>query len=466
MSRPNLLALACVVAGIGFALWGLWAFSFPVVVGPEHTMAIIQETAPVGGLPQPPLLEPWIRGAPTLFWVVGTLLCAIPASLFIMVGVTVRLLIARPRELESIGYADTEADREEGLQWLIREWVESTTEDEASRTVRLYRAAAQVVPTLDPARGARLRLFLRETALEQQGFEASHSNRAEAPPPFTTKKLLARIAVVVLSALGLLALLWGVLSALFLQRVAEVIGWESHSPEPLMILLFAWLLAGLLLLTAVGVWYLSRLNRTIERHWVRGFAASCERLLLGFRACLESVGKLHGNDGPTASTLIRGLVLTALRGVDGGRKRALVEVALELGAIRPGIDLSGADLRQADLSGLDLSGLDLRATYLSGASLAETNLAGTTLDDCDLRSGDLRGANLRNASLRRANLQGGQLHRAFLARANLSDANLFGANLWQADFDQADLTRASVRPKQLLATRNPGNAPPHAPTPS
>ncbi len=453
MSRANLLAVGFVLAGLGCILLGLLASSAPLIEGPDAVLRSIEPTYPPGEGPSP-LLAAWVRQAPHLFWLAGVAVCTLPGIFLFLVAALIRFQVAKPRELEDLRQAAAGPAREAHLQWLLRECVEGSVEAAPARAARMYRAATRSFAELDPDRRARFHLFLREARLEPVGFELPAPVAAPAPPDFARRRLWARLVTLALSIAALLAGLWGLLCFAFLDHMAQAMQLYLGPHEGALMLAFVWLVAGLLVLGALGVAGLSRLDRKAAGCWAAGFAASCDRLLAATRDCLERAAALHGNDSACAAHLARGLILSGLRGLDASRKRAFLVAAREAGALRAHLDLGAADLRDSDLSGLDLSGLGLRKAYLSGASLAGANLAVADLQEADLRAADLRGANLRSAVLRQARMEGCRLHQAFLAGADLSGAHLEGASIWQADLARADLSRAEVTSAQLELARS------------
>jgi hypothetical protein len=134
----------------------------------------------------------------------------------------------------------------------------------------------------------------------------------------------------------------------------------------------------------------------------------------------EDVGELliekplrQANPGDNLSTVVRAQTLTVVQGLDGGRKRILLQFLYESGLIcrdEPVVSLKAADLRwawliQTDLSGADLSGADLSGAHLSAADLGMANLSDTKLTWAADKATDLSGANLRGANLSKANLR-------------------------------------------------------------
>jgi len=163
--------------------------------------------------------------------------------------------------------------------------------------------------------------------------------------------------------------------------------------------------------------------------------------------------------GIGAQQLARVQTLTALRRLDGSRRRTIVEFLYEAHLIgylyraaeddpleeKPAIiDLSGADLSGADLGGIDLAHADLRRTNLNRANLSYADLYRVRLYEADLRGANLGNANLSNAYLYGANLGGANLSAADLSAADLSAADLSAADLSAADLSAADLSAADL----------------------
>jgi uncharacterized protein YjbI with pentapeptide repeats len=133
------------------------------------------------------------------------------------------------------------------------------------------------------------------------------------------------------------------------------------------------------------------------------------------------------------AVLARARTLTALQGLDAGRKGRLLIFLYEAQLIGffnsqgklivPVIVLAGADLAGANLTGANLAGANLTGANLADANLAYANLNGASL----------LGAGLAGASLAGATLTGTNLYQATLTGANLYQATLTGANLFGAD---------------------------------
>jgi uncharacterized protein YjbI with pentapeptide repeats len=188
--------------------------------------------------------------------------------------------------------------------------------------------------------------------------------------------------------------------------------------------------------------------------------------------------KLREPEQEGARQVARAQTLTALRRLDGTRRRAVVEFLYEAQLIGhpapdehgsfathpPIIALGKADLHEANLveafllganlRGADLRGADLRGAYLALAKLGWANLTRAELTGADLRGADLHEALLALADLRGAELTGADLVKAYLVEAKLGWANLTRADLHEAllalaDLRGADLTGATVTDEQL-----------------
>jgi len=138
----------------------------------------------------------------------------------------------------------------------------------------------------------------------------------------------------------------------------------------------------------------------------------------------------------------RAKTLTALRGLNGDRKGALLrflwEAKLIGGTINPGpppydgnlypaiIHLYDADLSGANLSGAILYGANLSGANLSRANLSRAGLNGANLSYADLSYADLSEANLSGAYLTDAKVTKEQLAQAkYLTEATLPDGSTY-----------------------------------------
>jgi len=162
--------------------------------------------------------------------------------------------------------------------------------------------------------------------------------------------------------------------------------------------------------------------------------------------------------------LARARTLTALQGLDPGRKGSLVQFLYEAQLIGfqgdktdkfklhdKIIDLSLADLNYANISGANLSDFILNSANLPGA-----NLPGADFSYANLSHADLTSANLTNAILNGANLLGAGLTSADLSYAHLSGATLFGAGLNQANLSGANLSGANLLAAGLIGANLSG----------
>jgi hypothetical protein len=147
------------------------------------------------------------------------------------------------------------------------------------------------------------------------------------------------------------------------------------------------------------------------------------------QAYLEQIGQLlldkdrplrQSKEGDEVRMLTRARTLTVLPGLDGHRKRRVLQFLYESGLISRGnliLDLRGADPSGANLSNSKLSNANLGETNLSRADLRET-----LLHKADLHEADLREADLRGTSLGRADLHLADLRHADLSGSNFSEA--------------------------------------------
>ena len=171
-----------------------------------------------------------------------------------------------------------------------------------------------------------------------------------------------------------------------------------------------------------------------------------------------------------AKTVASARTLTILRGLDSGRKSALIrflsEAELITGKDAPAIDLSTADLREtklgwvylehanlmgarlerARLVGAYFEGANLRGAYLEGANLEMAHLTEANLIMAKLAGAYLMNADLSKANLKEAHLEGAHLEGASLAFAHLERANLTGASVTQQQLDRANCYRSTILP--------------------
>lgn len=106
---------------------------------------------------------------------------------------------------------------------------------------------------------------------------------------------------------------------------------------------------------------------------------------------------LHGEYRPHGDTRVtaRARTLTVLEGLDGRRKRSVLQFLREARLInRTDEDLEGRMVyaRVVGLGGADLTDAELKGVKLRNASLKGANLRGADLTETDLRGADLRGA--------------------------------------------------------------------------
>jgi uncharacterized protein YjbI with pentapeptide repeats len=158
--------------------------------------------------------------------------------------------------------------------------------------------------------------------------------------------------------------------------------------------------------------------------------------------------KLREPEQEGARQVARAQTLTALRRLDGTRRRAVVEFLYEAQLIgHPAPDEHGSFATHPPI-------IALGKADLHEANLVEAFLLGANLRGADLRGADLHEALLALADLRGAELTGADLAKAYLVEAKLGWANLTRADLHEAllalaDLRGADLTGATVTDEQL-----------------
>jgi uncharacterized protein YjbI with pentapeptide repeats len=155
-----------------------------------------------------------------------------------------------------------------------------------------------------------------------------------------------------------------------------------------------------------------------------------------------------------ASRLARAKTLTVLQGLNGGRKRILLQFLKEEELINtpdPIVDLAGADLSYAQLIGVDKDRNQflLNETNLAAANLYRANMKNSVLDSANLSRANLTEVVLSESTLYETNLEGSDLMKAdlracLLAQADLSNARLEGATLNEVDLRGADLSGADL----------------------
>jgi uncharacterized protein YjbI with pentapeptide repeats len=167
---------------------------------------------------------------------------------------------------------------------------------------------------------------------------------------------------------------------------------------------------------------------------------------------------LSSERGDVVRAVARTITLTALRRLDGERKREVVRFLGEAKLIDmesgPPVSLRGTVLTDAHLASTDLTGADLALAALVDADLRYASLGGADLSDANLEGADLRhatltDATLQNANLERADLKDVELEEAYLEGANLKNAHLRKVFALDADLSDADLRDADLRDASL-----------------
>jgi len=213
------------------------------------------------------------------------------------------------------------------------------------------------------------------------------------------------------------------------------------------------LVGALLVPLMIGVF---TVTTTIQQNQI----ATDQQQAVTLKAYLDDITDLMLNHGLRQSKpdddvriVARAKTLAALRGLNGGRKGALIQFLFEANLIgvyhqkvaidkadSPIIVLKTANLNNSDLSGLFLAGADLHDTYLNTADLSNsildydnisitflvnTNFSNTNLVNANLSKSDLSGANLRGTDLSGADLRGAHITKEQLAQAkSLKNATL------------------------------------------
>ncbi|NOK80935.1 MAG: hypothetical protein GFH27_549287n16 [Chloroflexi bacterium AL-W] len=157
--------------------------------------------------------------------------------------------------------------------------------------------------------------------------------------------------------------------------------------------------------------------------------------------------------GDEVRSVARARTLTALRGVDGGRKATIVQFLYEaqlIGGVYGSEETVDAVIQ---MQGADLSGADLNGAKLTRADLAEAKLAGANLNGSDLNEAKLTRADLNGAKLAGADLAEAKLNGAWLAVANLTGVKLVGANLAGASLAGAKLGVANLNGAKLTGAK-------------
>jgi len=224
------------------------------------------------------------------------------------------------------------------------------------------------------------------------------------------------------------------------------------------------------LMLAIAGFLLNRAQQRREQHMAKANRAQDQKIAddrqqeavleayLRQMASLLLDKKLREPEQEGARQVARAQTLTALRRLDGTRRRAVVEFLYEaqlIGYAAP--DEHGSIATHPPI-------IALRQADLHEANLVEAFLVGANLGGADLRGADLRGAylalaklgwaNLTRADLTGADLRGADLHEALLALADLRGADLTGADLRAAFLVGADLGEATVTNEQLNDARS------------
>jgi uncharacterized protein YjbI with pentapeptide repeats len=435
------MALACLLFGLQFSLVH--------VINPEGMIQEHRKVDPADIANITPLVE-----MPVLFFVVGLVMFWAPGVLFCLMALCTWRFVGKPLLDRSEREALLQVEQETLLQSLIQVTIETLRDSSSSLREKVYREMARTFPEIDSARRNRFLILLREGGIDVNDVPGGTTVDASLPA-FKRRALLAKAGILCLMALCFFMILWGVMTMVYYKwfgnSLLKATGLPVDPLDGLFSLATCMTVAFLFFASAMGIFWLSRLDGRLAAKWRQAISAAQEEVLETYGKCLPAIRALS-----TRSVLSRGLALAALPGVDRDGKRRLLRRLLELGKDdrESVVDLTGADLNAANLSQLDLRGFCLRRADLRWASLVSANLSGVDLSCSDLRAADLRWANLTGSNIRGASLAYAKLHEATLSDADMRDANLTEANLWRVDLTRADLSGARVQPSQLSRARN------------
>lgn len=342
MSTTNLMALGLTVPGIGCVLYGLALGGFPLLAGSEATIEMLRWLDGAAGREPAPLLEPLLEhpvGFVLLNLAVMAILMAAGLAFTTAGFIVWRRSGRRALQLDEEDAA-REPQREQTLQWLIRDHLEHALASGSEDRDGLDGERNRRLGTLDALRLHRFELFLHESGLD---------SRPPAPPPGAwrpsadstePKRLAARILVILLAGASAFAFLWGILSAFSVRLMQDLLGFPEGTHGSVLALLVSWVGTLTLLAAAVGVHHLARWDRRIEERRRKGLVASAERTLTGYGECLQRIPlPRSAEDERSSAALARGLTLSGLYGLDGEGRREMLRIGRDHGAVSADGDL-------------------------------------------------------------------------------------------------------------------------------
>jgi uncharacterized protein YjbI with pentapeptide repeats len=223
--------------------------------------------------------------------------------------------------------------------------------------------------------------------------------------------------------------------------------------------LWDWMeLALIPLVLALGVYYLNKSERNIEREIAidRQQEAALQSYLDRMAGLLLNE-KLRTSKRIEVRKIAQTITLATLRVLNPKRKAVVLQFLHESELIlrnKPIFQLITADLRGVDLYGGVLTKVNLigsimphaimRDAWLEGANLSFSNMRAANLQEAKLEDAQLINTVLAGANLKEAYLKGADLSKALLLHADLTKAYLSGANLSEATLTDASLLNANL----------------------
>lgn len=336
MNGTNLVALALVTLGIGCVLYAAVIGGLPLLAGPEATLEMLRWLDQATEAEPMPLIESLV--ADPLGLLLLTLSAMAIPMVIGMIFATVGFFIWRQKGRRAlrlhVGNADRELEREEALQWLIRERLNCALAGELGNARGFESNLVPALADLDAFRRHRFDLFLHESRLDPLVADLPPAQSISAPSTAGSHRLLSRILMVLLAGMAGFAFLWGILSAFSVELMPNLLGFPEVSHLSLVALLGSWAGAFTLVTGAVGLHRLTRWNQRVEERWCAARTAAGERILVSYAECLTWLGgsQRQGDEG-RGIALVRGLTVSAFQGLDKAGRSRLLAIGLERGIV-------------------------------------------------------------------------------------------------------------------------------------